>query len=311
MIDVDPEPYLIHFDDVRFGPDIVDIWRSYEHHNSIFTIITALLLYFHQWCGLRLDLVPAIIAKSDDGGADSDLLRSVYQVTGERPTRRKLKKQHQASVAHVVAALSASFGLPRALREHPPDHFLLCDSGANINVLWDNVLIAYLLEHNSKLQWGGERATSACIGIGHLVCVVHTVDLKDNSSSQIILNSGATNAWIVPDSSKQIFSLAIVARQGHKPVISGPNPGLFLANTDVFIPFVYTEKDKFLYLPCYPPPSRSNLLVNNYPAKLKVHDLSQYSRERNIEYPWALPADTKKLRKATRMMRRKVKDGYK
>ena len=153
--------------------------------------------------------------------------------------------------------------------------------------------------------------TEACVGIGHLVCVVHTVDLKDNSSSQIILNSGARNAWIVPDSSKQIFSLAIVARQGHKPVISGPNPGLFLANSDVFIPFVYTEKDKFLYLPCYPPPSRSNLLVNSYPDKLKVHDLSQYSRERNIESPWALPASATKLRNATRMMRRKMKGGYK
>ena len=171
-------------------------------------------------------------------------------------------------------------------------------------------MLAYLLEHNTKLQWGGERATSACIGIGHLVCIVHTVNLNDNSSSQIIINSGARNAWIVPDSGKQIFSLASVARQGHNPVISGPNPGLFLANSDIFIPFVYTEMDNFFYLPCYPPPSRSNLLVNSYPDKLVVHDLAAFGRERKIEAPWASPAGAKRLSTATQIMRRKVKNGY-
>ena len=51
--------------------------------------------------------------------------------------------------------------------------------------------------------------------------------------------------------------------------------------------------------------------MNSYPDKLKVHDLAQLSRECNIESPWALPASAKKLRQATRVMRRKLKDGYK
>ena len=195
---------------------ILDIWLSYKH-TSLYTVLTALLLYFHQWCNLPLELVPAIIAKFDDGGSQSKLFRSAY--AGERPKSDQLKMQRASSVEHVASALSTSFGLPRQLREHPPDHFLLCDSGANIHVTWTSLLMAYVLEHNTKLQWGGEYASSACIGIGHLVCIVHTLDLQDNSSSQIILNSGARDAWIVPDSGKQIFSLATVSRQGHNPVI--------------------------------------------------------------------------------------------
>ena len=173
-------------------------------------------------------------------------------------------------------------------------------------------MLAHVIKHNQKLDWGGIDSSSACIAIGNLLCLNKSLNLETGKWTDVVINSGTRDAWVVPDSGKQILGLAVIARrQGHTPYLAGPNPGLRINGTDHFLPFVRNSRDSFLYLPCYPPPSRSNCLTNTY-KKLPILNLQSWSEKHAVEGAWAAPATAKtELLPGTKRLRKKLQKEYK
>ena len=266
---------------------------------NLLTCATALALHLTIWRDLPSDILTKIIEAYDDGG-------EVHNVDQQRTITYK------AHVNALKANIPKAGGLPLELHQSPPDYFLLIDSGANVHVVWDRSLLAYAREHFSNVQWGSVHATSACIAIGHLHCTVFGLNEDCNAWHKIVLDSGSFDTWVVPDSGKQIFSLMRLIRQGHRPHLHGAHPGLHVAGSQLYLPFVSgSSADKsFLYLPCYPPPSRSNLIANSfYPSNMPVLNLQHYSQENDVpDTAWAFPLQAT-LSESTANLKKKLKDG--
>jgi len=130
------------------------------------------------------------------------------------------------------------------IAQYTPDYFPVVDSGATVHVLWDSVCTAYTKESNSAIKWGGIDSHSVCTSIGHLNAVTYCKN-NNNRWEMIILTSGCNDTWIIPNANRMLFSQVRAKLQGHKCILEGPNPGMLIADTNDFIPFV-TEEERGL-----------------------------------------------------------------
>ena len=256
------------------------------------TVVAALLLYLSVWLCMPTEFIPLIISRYDDGG-------EVYHTEFKR---------NADYVASLLDILGLCQGLPLELHQTPPDYFLLVDTGANVHVVWEIILLAYAQERNTHVQWGGLSATSACIAIGHLFATVFALTFDDSAWHKIIVNSGDLDTWVVPDSGKQILSLSRLIAQGHVPHLHGSTPGILISGTQHYLPFIKSADGIFMYFPCYPPPTESNLITNPfYPKSMLVVNLQHFKQLAPVpDIAWAAPISAHSLSKATRSLKKKI-----
>ena len=131
--------------------------------------------------------------------------------------------------------------------------------------MWFGIEVCLLMHASTSPTCSGAAYMLHLLVLPSGICTVFALNEDCNSWHKIVLDSGSFDTWVVPDSGKQILSLMRLIRQGHRPHLHGAHPGLHVAGTQLYLPLVSgSSADKtFLYLPCYPPPSRSNLIANN------------------------------------------------
>ena len=260
--------------DAAFVQLAADTW---EHTMSYTTIegnayilwASALLLHLLHSYSLSSDLISNILTafeqtlKEAGGEMDITLTASVHMAD----SLSGLRKQQ----AYVIILPS---GLPAELRQTTPEHFLVADSGATVHCLWDSICTAYLTEQNSSINWGGTDSRSVCIAIGHLCGVTFCRDQKGNWS-KVLLTSGASDAWVIPNSSRMLFSQVRAKLQGHRCFLDGPTPGMLLGDTGDFIPFVIEEETQFCLVPMFPPPTTSARHSGLYSSSMRVIDMEK------------------------------------
>ena len=194
---------------------------------------------------------------------------------GEEPLHQGEALQSQGH-AHDPESLTAYLfpsGLPRKLAQYTPDYFLVVDSGATVHVLWVSICTAYTKESNSAIKWGGIDSHSVCTSIGHLNAVTYCKN-NNNRWEMIILTSGCNDTWIIPNANRMLFSQVRAKLQGHKCILDGPNPGMLIAGTNDFIPFVTEEETGYCLLPMFPPPSYSTRHTGIYSNSMRVINMN-------------------------------------
>ena len=90
----------------------------------------------------------------------------------------------------------------------------------------------------------------------------------------IILTSGCNDTWIIPNANRMLFSQVRAKLQGHKCILEGPNPGMLIAGTNDFIPFVTEEETGYCLLPMFPPPSYSTRHTGIYSNSMRVINMN-------------------------------------
>ena len=105
-------------------------------------------------------------------------------------------------------------------------------------------LTAHLREHNSSIGWGGVDSRAVCIATGHL-CGVTFCKSESNKWSKVLITSGNNDAWVIPTAARMLFSQVRAKKQGHRCILDGLHPGLFIGDTGDFIPFVIEEETQF------------------------------------------------------------------
>ena len=120
----------------------------------------------------------------------------------KRKTPHIAELQHHAKAKfisycnHAAAALKAAgavMELPKELCIHPPPWFMLYDSGANMHVLLDSILLAYGFESHAYMGWGGKGKSDRCILRGQLWGV--TWIRMSGTWMKTIIHSGHLNVW--------------------------------------------------------------------------------------------------------------------
>jgi hypothetical protein len=184
-----------------------------------------------------------------------------------------LQSQGHAHDADLLTAYLFPSGLPRKLAQYTPDYFPVVDSGATVHVLWDSVCTAYTKEANSAIKWGGVDSDSVCTSIGHLNAVTYCKD-NNNRGEMIMLTSGCDDTWKIPNANRLLFSQVRAKLQGHKCILEGPNPGMLIADTKDFIPFVTEEETGYCLLPMFPPPSYTTRHTGIYSNSMRVINMN-------------------------------------
>ena len=184
-----------------------------------------------------------------------------------------LQSQGHAHDPESLTAYLFPSGLPRKLAQYTPDYFLVVDSGATVHVLWVSICTAYTKESNSAIKWGGIDSHSVCTSIGHLNAVTYCKN-NNNRWEMIILTSGCNDTWIIPNANRMLFSQVRAKLQGHKCILEGPNPGMLIAGTNDFIPFVTEEETGYCLLPMFPPPSYSTRHTGIYSNSMRVINMN-------------------------------------
>jgi len=184
-----------------------------------------------------------------------------------------LQSQGHAHDADLLTAYLFPSGLPRKLAQYTPDYFPVVDSGATVHVLWDSVCTAYTKEANSAIEWGGVDSHSVCTSIGHLNAVTYCKD-NNNRWEMIILTSGCNDTWTIPNANRLLLSQVRAKLQGHKCILEGPNPGMLIADTKDFIPFVTEEETGYCLLPMFPPPSNTTRHTGIYSNSMRVINMN-------------------------------------
>jgi hypothetical protein len=123
-------------------------------------------------------------------------------------------------------------------------------------VLFVESLAVHLKEQDSSIGGIDIDSRAVCIAIGHL-CGVTFCKNKSNNWSKVLITSGNHDAWVIPTSSRMLFSQIRAKIQGHRCILEGPNPGLIIGDSGDFIPFVLEEQTQFCLLPMYPPATSS------------------------------------------------------
>jgi hypothetical protein len=155
-----------------------------------------------------------------------------------------------------------------------PEYFLVVDSGAQVHVLFDTLMLAHIEDGKQRMiKWGGEGKFGRCTHVGWL-CGVTQVRDRNGKWSKRLLCSGTNDAWAVPETSRQLYSTRAADRQGHLVTVTGPNPGQQIHGTGEFIPFVRDDDTGYQFFPLLPPPSRSNLLGSHAYSSMPVLNLN-------------------------------------
>ena len=289
LIDFNCPQLVISPDNPVHQEMLAEFWDHTKYFGAR-TCVHLLLIYLQRLCNHQLssNVLEAILSRYDDGGG-------IY-----------MAKSNSSKPSVCAAFLQTLTGLPEELRQLVPDHFLLADSGANVHCVWDTTFVVNFTTQNRLLHWGGQGARSACIGIGQLYGCSFRVD--GSQWERIVLTSGSSDTWVIPDTSQQIFSLAKAVVQGHTPELSGPTPCLILRQSTGIIPLIRGDSSIFLYLPMYPPPSSTALIYNqsHYPTRMPVVNLNAAVLEGyEPEIAWAAPlkASTRKLKLKIQRMR--------
>ena len=295
--------------DHAFVKKAADTWRhtmnsTTVNGNAYILWASALLLHLINLYSLSSDVFNIILiayeqSLQEAGGEDVTLKAAAHMadnVTGHR-------EEH----AYVIILPS---GLPAEMRQTAPEHFLVADSGATVHCLWDSICTAYLTEQNSSINWGGADSRSVCIAIGHLCGVTFSKDSSDNWS-KVIITSGAPDAWVIPNSSRMLFSQIRAKLQGHRCFLDGPNPGMLLGDTGDFIPFVIEEETQFCLFPMYPPPTTSARHADLYSSSMRVINMEKCGLKTRVSNAVALafnPLVHKILLKRSAVKRAKAAD---
>ena len=295
--------------DHAFVKKAADTWRhtmnsTTVNGNAYILWASALLLHLINLYSLSSDVFNIILiayeqSLQEAGGEDVTLKAAAHMadnVTG-----------HHEEHAYVIILPS---GLPAEMRQTAPEHFLVADSGATVHCLWDSICTAYLTEQNSSINWGGADSRSVCIAIGHLCGVTFSKDSSDNWS-KVIITSGAPDAWVIPNSSRMLFSQIRAKLQGHRCFLDGPNPGMLLGDTGDFIPFVIEEETQFCLFPMYPPPTTSARHADLYSSSMRVINMEKCGLKTRVSNAVALafsPLVSKILLKRSAVKRAKAAD---
>jgi hypothetical protein len=136
--------------------------------------------------------------------------------------------------------------LPSELHHSAPEHFLVVDSG-------------------------------------HL-CGLTFCKNKSNNWSKVLITSGNRDAWVIPTSSRMLFSQIRAKIQGHRCILEGPNPVLIMGDSGDFIPFVLEEQIQFCLLPMYPPPTSSARHADLYSSSMHVINLAKTGKKTSKEH---------------------------
>ena len=246
--------------DAEFVKIAADTWRdtmssTTVNGNAYILWASALLLHLINSYSLSSDEFNIILIAYE---------QSLQEAGGENVTLKAAAHMadtvtgHREEQAHVIILPP---GLPTEMRQTAPEHFLVADSGATVHCLWDSICTAYLTEQNSSINWGGADSRSVCIAIGHLCGVTFSKD-SSNNWSKVIITSGAPDAWVIPNSSRMLFSQVRAKLQGHRCFLDGPNPGMLLGDTGDFIPFVIEEETQFCLFPMLTTNATNNMSLN-------------------------------------------------
>ena len=182
------------------------------------------------------------------------------------------KLRHNETVHELRRVVSLGY-LPQELAQSIPEWFLLVDCGANVHVLYNTDLLAFVQTQHSPINWGG--GSDMCIATGQLCGCVWMLD--NGIWTKIVIHSGQPNtAWVIPTAHRPLFSTIQARRQGHDIIEQGPRPGICLfGNRSQFIPFVSDARNEFLLLPMYPPPTRSaQLFQPSFQCDMRVYNLN-------------------------------------
>ena len=272
--------------DVTFVKLAADIWDNTVNHttvegNAYMLWASALLLHLIRLYSLSSDAISTFIhtykqTLQEEGGEHDVMLEASALMAADNSGQRD---------EHAYVILPS--GLPIELRQTAPEHFLVADSGATVHVLWDFICTAYLTEQNSSINWGGTDSRSVCIAVGHLCGVTFCKD-KRNNWAKVLLTSGTPDAWVIPTSSRMLFSQIRAKLQGHRCFLDGPNPGMLLGDTGDFIPFVVEEETSFCLVPMYPPPTASARHSGLYSSSMRVIDMQKCGSRSRISNAIAL-----------------------
>ena len=75
------------------------------------------------------------------------------------------KLRHNETVHELRRVVSLGY-LPQELAQSIPEWFLLVDCGANVHVLYNTDLLAFVQTQHSPINWGG--GSDMCIATGQL-----------------------------------------------------------------------------------------------------------------------------------------------
>ena len=140
-----------------------------------------------------------------------------------------------------VLVLIVPLGLPSELHQCAPEYVLVVDSEATVHCLWDAICTSYLKEQNSVIGGIDVDSRAVCIAIGNPFGLTFCRN-KDKGWYKVLITSGNHDAWVIPTSSRMLFSQIRAKIQGHRCILEGPNPGLIIGDSVDFIPFVLEEQ---------------------------------------------------------------------
>ena len=173
-----------------------------------------------------------------------------------------------------VLVIIVPLGLPSELHQCAPEYFLVVDSGATVHCLWDAICTSYLKEQNSVIGGIDVDSRAVCIAIGNPFGLTFCRN-KDKGWYKVLITSGNHDAWVIPTSSRMLFSQIRAKIQGHRCILEGPNPGLIIGDSGDFIPFVLEEQTEFCLFPMYPPLTASARHAELYSSSMHVIDLAK------------------------------------
>ena len=144
----------------------------------------------------------------------------------------------------------------RDLQFPAPAFWLMADSGATVNVVWDTELTSNFRARSHALR-GFQGMASFAIGEAFLDVLV-LAHVQNEGWSVKHLSSGDYDTWVVPDARIQILSLTTLTKQGHVVRIGGPTSGIFVAGRrDTFIPLFKDDRSGYYVLPVKAPSFRA------------------------------------------------------
>lgn len=261
----------ISMDDAVFVRKAAEVWEhtlncTATDSSPYMLWASALFIHLLDFYSISSDVINLIMNAYEQylqeaGGERHVLMKASAHMASDRREQRNQQ-------AYVIILPD---GLPSELRQTAPEHFLVVDSGATVHCLWDAICTAFLKEKNSAINWGVGH--SVCVAIGHLCGVTFCRD-NDNNWSKIIITSGASDAWVIPNSARMLFSQVRAKLQGHRCIMEGPSPGLILGDTGEFVPFVIEEDTQFCLFPMYPPPSTTARHSGMYSTSMRVVDMN-------------------------------------
>ena len=160
---------------------------------------------------------------------------------------------------------------PQQLSHSIPEWFLLCDSGATHHMFNHRMFLANIRDTHLEVSWG-DSSSSRSLGLGSMIGVSYYSASINAATMPCIVSSGAEDAPLVPDCSRNLASVPRFSQQGHDVRMNEEHPGLLLRDTKIFVPFCFEAHTGYYLMPWYPPPAYASFV--RLPDKLDVIDLN-------------------------------------